>query len=195
MQWKDVFNSSHKWWGGRDRARTAALDAGYKFFSWNDRIYTVDTCSDTDVPIEYIGEKIMATIHGVCDDCGRQGILAYNPIGRLVCAGCSGVSAPVVFMWEILVPVNDAAGKKIPIKRHKSWDSTVLHVATGMTLYRVAKGTWTHPSTQKIIEESMIPVRIVCSRENVLKIAQFTKKHYNQHTVMVYQVSQDVITV
>jgi hypothetical protein len=47
LWWKDVFNSSHKFWGYSKRARDAALAASYPYFSWSGRVWYTDTGRDT----------------------------------------------------------------------------------------------------------------------------------------------------
>jgi len=100
-----------------------------------------------------------------------------------------------VMMWEILVPANDKDGNEISVSYHQQWDDFVYSLSEGMTLLKTAKGTWIHPQTKTLIVEPMIPVRISCSREDIIKIAKFTKQYYNQHTVLAYQVSIDVLMI
>lgn len=44
MSWRFIFNSTvgDKWWDHIDNAKDAAKNAGYKFFSWNGWIYSID---------------------------------------------------------------------------------------------------------------------------------------------------------
>lgn len=41
LSWKDVFNGSKKHWRHIGAAEKTAFDAGYEYFAWNERIYTV----------------------------------------------------------------------------------------------------------------------------------------------------------
>jgi hypothetical protein len=54
MNWKDVFNSSKKWWGDRDKAYQCAKESGYKFFTWNGWVYYITDISyeKTDILVE-----------------------------------------------------------------------------------------------------------------------------------------------
>lgn len=103
------------------------------------------------------------------------------------------ISRMPTMMWEILVPAMHN-GAEIQVEYHNIWDNFVRDCTNGMTILKRAKGSWLHPDTNALVSEPMIPVRIVCSREDILKISKFTKQHYDQHTVLAYQISTDVIT-
>ena len=95
-------------------------------------------------------------------------------------------------LWEILVPraFNDCA--EIPLSHHQLWDEKVRKIAGGLTILKPAKGIWESPSGE-IFHEAMIPVRIVCTEDQIQKIIDETIHHYNQLAVMAYRISEHVI--
>jgi hypothetical protein len=54
-----------------------------------------------------------------------------------------------------------------------------------------AKGQW--ESSNILLEERMIPVRIACTREQIEAIADMTAEYYMQDAVMYYLISNEVI--
>ena len=60
-----------------------------------------------------------------------------------------------------------------------------------MTISRVAKGEWISPNG-RLFKDRMIPVRIICSKEDIDKIADFTILHYKQEAVLYYKVSDEI---
>lgn len=42
LTWKDVFDSSKRWWGDRSKASEYAYKGGYLYFTWNGWVYKVD---------------------------------------------------------------------------------------------------------------------------------------------------------
>ena len=39
----------------------------------------------------------------------------------------------------------------------------------------------------------MIPCRIICTKEQIIKIIDFTIQHYDQEAVLAFKISDDVI--
>ena len=97
-------------------------------------------------------------------------------------------------MWEILVPTVSNEGAKIRTEAHQIWDKKVKEVAGGLTILTPAKGVWIAPDASEY-SERMIPVRIMCSREQILRIAKMTKDYYQQLAVLVYRISEECIVV
>ena len=95
-------------------------------------------------------------------------------------------------MWEILVPTVNSHGNPIRVKFHKIWDAKVYAITGGLTILTPAKGKWISPMGE-LFSERMIPVRIACSREQILEIINMTKVYYNQIAVCAYRVSAEVI--
>lgn len=98
-------------------------------------------------------------------------------------------------MWEILVPTvkPNTEGKKFFTTRfHRVWDERVRAISGGLTIMTPSKGQWLSPHGTLFVER-MIPVRIVSTREEVLKIVEMTAEYYSQEAVLCYKVSDDVI--
>lgn len=95
-------------------------------------------------------------------------------------------------LFEILVPCNFGDdGKPISLKHHKNWDTYVRKVANGLTILKPVKGQWINTSNE-VVEDRVIPVRIACNDSQIARIMQFTLKHYRQDTVMAYELSNRV---
>jgi hypothetical protein len=99
----------------------------------------------------------------------------------------------MIQLWEIFVPCKSNEGKPFRTRHHREWDKRVQRVSGGLSIFAKIKGKWVDKSDQKLYTESMIPVRIACSREEIDKIIDITIKHYNQIAVMAYRVSDEVI--
>lgn len=96
-------------------------------------------------------------------------------------------------LWEILVPtLMGDTQKPVRLRHHRQWDHFVRSRAGGLTILKPAKGQWIS-QTDDLYEERVIPVRIACSRKDILEICEFTLGHYRQLTVMAYRVSDEVI--
>ncbi len=94
-------------------------------------------------------------------------------------------------MWEILVPASNRKDK-FSYDHHKAWDAFVNQFSNGMTVLRGAKGEWQAPDGT-ICNDRMIPIRIICTEEEIRKIIRFTIEHYNQEAVLAYQLSDNII--
>lgn len=94
-------------------------------------------------------------------------------------------------LYEILVPTQTNTGKPIRTRQHKEWDSRVRRIAGGLTVFPPAKGQWVSPDLE-LFKERMIPVRIMCSAEQIEDIAFITAIFYEQQAVMFYKVSDEV---
>lgn len=94
-------------------------------------------------------------------------------------------------LWEILVPRNDSQGAEIPLEYHKQWDAEVLKISGGLTIQSTVSGQWVFLRNQLLVEP-MIPVRIMCTEEEIIKISDFTAKHYEQKAIMLYKISDCV---
>lgn len=96
------------------------------------------------------------------------------------------------YMWEILVPtVHYGTEKPIRTRFHRIWDEKVRSISGGLTIMPVARGQWVNPDNQLFVER-MIPVRIMCSEEQLKQILPMTKKYYNQEAIMYYRISDSV---
>ena len=95
-------------------------------------------------------------------------------------------------MWEILVPTVRNNGRPFRTRHHREWDGRVRRISGGLTILTPAKGQWVSPDGI-LYAERMIPVRIVATREQISKIIKITIQHYDQHAVLAYKVSDEVI--
>lgn len=96
-------------------------------------------------------------------------------------------------LWEILVPTIRNDGKPIRTRFHRVWDAKVRAISGGLTITPPAKGQWVHPESGTLFAERMIPVRVMCTREQIEKIIDITLEYYEQIAVMAYRISELVI--
>ena len=47
MDWKDVFDSSKKWWGNIDNLIEHVYNSGYLYFTWEESIYVYGILGNT----------------------------------------------------------------------------------------------------------------------------------------------------
>ena len=97
-------------------------------------------------------------------------------------------------LWEILVPTARNSGKPFRTRHHREWDKRVRRISGGLTIMQPAKGQWISP-TGALFAERVIPVRIICTREQIDKIIEITIKHYDQLAVLAYKISDEVVLV
>ena len=93
--------------------------------------------------------------------------------------------------YEILVPTQRNDGRPIRTRFHRVWDARVRAITGGLTILAPAKGQWVSPQGE-LLAERMIPVRIVCTPEQIEQIADMTAAYYEQLAVLFYQVSDNV---
>ena len=94
-------------------------------------------------------------------------------------------------MWEILVPTSNKE-QEFTYNHHKTWDEFVISISGGITIMRTARGQWVSPDNVRF-KDRMIPVRVKCTRKQIMKIVKFTIDHYQQEAVLAYKVSDEVI--
>lgn len=95
-------------------------------------------------------------------------------------------------LWEILVPTKRNNGKPFRTRHHREWDKRVRRLATGLTIFKPAKGQWIS-GDGTLYEDRMIPVRIACTKNQIYQIADMSLKHYDQVAIMFYPVSSEVV--
>ena len=95
-------------------------------------------------------------------------------------------------LWEVLVPTQSNEGKPYRTRYHRVWDAKVREITGGLTILMPAKGQWISPEG-KLFKERMIPVRILCSRNDMEKIVSLTIKYYDQEAVLAYKISEEYI--
>ena len=96
-----------------------------------------------------------------------------------------------MILYEILVPAS-SKGAKFSYEHHKEWDEKVKEIADGLTVLKTGRGEWVSPNGETFYDR-VIPVRIACSKEQIMKILKFTKEHYKQLAIFCYKVSEEVI--
>ena len=97
-------------------------------------------------------------------------------------------------LWEILVPTHDNENKKWSVNWHQEWDNKVRAIAGGLTIFKPSKGQWIADDAS-VFKESMIPVRVFCTDEEIKQIALMTLTHYIQIEVMYYQISEKAFII
>ena len=85
-------------------------------------------------------------------------------------------------------------GRPFRLRYHRVWDAKVKAISGGLTIVAPVRGVWI-PPTKEEFKERMIPVRIMCTRSEILEIARMSKTYYEQEAIMVYKVSDDVFIV
>jgi len=95
-------------------------------------------------------------------------------------------------MWEILVPTCSNEGKPYRTRYHRVWDERVKKISGGLTILTPTKGKWVSPNGEEF-HEKMIPVRIICNREEIELIIDMTMEYYDQEAILAYKIADEVI--
>lgn len=95
-------------------------------------------------------------------------------------------------MWEILVPCVRNDGRPFRTRYHRVWDAKVREISGGLTIMPVAKGQWISQHGD-LFQERMIPVRVICTRDQISQIIDMSMKYYEQLAILAYRVSDEVI--
>lgn len=98
-------------------------------------------------------------------------------------------------LWEILVPTQTNKGKPIRTRQHREWDGRVRKISGGLTILKPARGQWVDPGSGLLYAERMIPVRLVATKTEMMKIAKMTARFYDQLVVLVYPISTEIFLV
>ena len=98
------------------------------------------------------------------------------------------------YLWEILVPTVRNDGRPYRTRYHRVWDARIRAISGGLTILSPAKGQWVSPNNV-LFKERMIPVRIMCTEEEIKEITAITLEYYDQEAVMFYAVSDRVRVV
>lgn len=97
-------------------------------------------------------------------------------------------------LWEVLVPTVRNDGRPIRTRYHRVWDEKVKDLAGGLTVVKPVLGTWVSDEGEEY-KERMIPVRIMCDRATIMKIAELAKTYYDQEAIMVYKISDEAYVI
>lgn len=98
-------------------------------------------------------------------------------------------------MWEVLVPTVGNDGTPFSIRHHRQWDAFVKSLSGGMTLVSPVRGDWIDPTDGAEYRERMIPVRILCTREQIVQVCKETARHYDQIAVLASLVGTETVMV
>ncbi len=98
---------------------------------------------------------------------------------------------PQLKLWEILVPTMRNDGRPFRLRYHKVWDAKVLAITGGLTITHPTKGEWVSKHGT-LFKDRMIPVRVMCTKEQIDQIIDMTGPYYEQEAIMFYMVSNDV---
>ncbi len=98
-------------------------------------------------------------------------------------------------LYEMYIPITDNDGVDFPRDYLLNWESSVVQVSGGVTIFASATGVWINPETNEKVTEDVFPVRLSCEPEHMEIIANFTKGYFHQDTVMYYEVSDKVFMV
>lgn len=99
-------------------------------------------------------------------------------------------------LYCLLVPTtrNKPLGKNpyYTTRYHRVWDSKVRKITGGLTILVPSRGQWISPNGD-LYEEKMIPVQLMCTKEQIEEIADMTAKYYQQLAIFYYKVSDEVV--
>lgn len=96
------------------------------------------------------------------------------------------------YLWEILVPtVRRIGGKPYRTRYHRVWDAKVRSITGGLTITPPSKGEWIS-NDGELFRERMIPVRIMCTVEQIEQISRMSLEYYDQLAIMYYKISDEV---
>jgi len=95
-------------------------------------------------------------------------------------------------LWEVLVPTVRNNGKPFRTRYHRVWDAKVRELSGGLTILAPTIGQWISPEAE-LYKERMIPVRIMCTPEDLSLILDMTVEYYDQDAVLAYKISNECI--
>ncbi len=97
-------------------------------------------------------------------------------------------------LWEILVPTIRNDGRPFRLRYHRVWDERVKAISGGLTIVAPVRGVWVSPDSETF-KERMIPVRIMCTKTEIMAIARMSKDYYEQLAIMVYLIATEVYII
>lgn len=95
-------------------------------------------------------------------------------------------------LWEILVPTVRNDGRPIRTRFHRVWDDKIRSISRGLTILPPTIGQWSS-ADETLYKERMIPVRIMCTREQIEMILDMTLAYYEQKAILAYKISSECI--
>lgn len=112
----------------------------------------------------------------------------------LVCPVCYMVHPHVGYLlpmklYEILVPTIRNDGRPYRTRYHRGFDAKVRATAGGLTIMPATiKGQWIADDGTNH-QDRCIPVRIMCTPEQLTEILEFTLDYYDQEAIFWYMIS------
>lgn len=94
-------------------------------------------------------------------------------------------------LWEMLVPLGEE--NLITKKRFEIWEDYICELIGGLTCLQPVAGRYRHKVNGEVVTESVAPYRFACNFENLKRIIEFTKIHFDQEEIMVYGISRTVL--
>lgn len=95
-------------------------------------------------------------------------------------------------VFEILIPSQFNDRKTIHVEHHYAFDDFVKGIAGGLTILRSGMGYWVDLSGETY-KERMIPVRIICSDQEIEQIGNFALTHYKQKAILYYKIGTELV--
>lgn len=95
-------------------------------------------------------------------------------------------------IYEILVPTQFNCGKPIRTRYHRVWDNKVKCITGGLTILPPTINGYWESDDGELYAERMIPVRIMCTSQQIQEIAEMSLKYYEQKAIMYYEISNNV---
>jgi len=95
-------------------------------------------------------------------------------------------------IWEILVPTVRNDGRPFRLRFHRVFDEKVKEISGGLTVSAKTKGHWLSPDGELFVEH-MIPVKLICTKEQIEAIVDFALVYYEQKAILAYKISDDFI--
>ncbi|GGT56367.1 hypothetical protein GCM10010207_65350 [Streptomyces atratus] len=93
------------------------------------------------------------------------------------------------------MPTVSNTGCPFSVRHHRQWDAMVKQLAGGMTLIQLIRGSWVDPVSQEDFAERMIPVRIMCTSEQIVGICKETARFYDEFSVLATLVATEPVLV
>lgn len=94
-------------------------------------------------------------------------------------------------MFEIYVPTVSNEGKPFRTRFHRVWDEKVRELTGGLTIFKPAVGQWEFEG--ELFKERMIPVRIMCTENEMVAISDMTAKMYDQLAICYFKFGEATI--
>jgi len=97
-------------------------------------------------------------------------------------------------MWEIFLPKTSSSKKTFYIKDHKECQEKIKNQfeEVEIIVYRSKNAGWCS-TNGNFFSKDTFPIRIICKDNNIEKIIDMIKNHYDLSKISVYKVSDRLI--